>query len=227
MDQGLLIGEVAAQTGVSRKALRLYEARGILPPARRTSSGYRTYSRDVLGVLHFVTQARRLGLTLSEIGSIVALRCAKPGPCVNVRALLERKIAELDDVRRELRRILDSWEASSQRPGGNAEDRVREAQGAAGDRAGQGRRQRHPVPRREGGRGEPKAGGLNHSGAGAVRDGAEAERQDPGHDAAVGPELHPGLGCLARRAPRKEVAYALRPPEVLLRLSSADRGYHS
>ena len=82
---GLLIGEVAARSGVSRKALRLYEARGILPAPRRTPSGYRTYSADVLGMLHFVTQARRLGLTLREIGRIVALRCAKPWPCVHVR----------------------------------------------------------------------------------------------------------------------------------------------
>ena len=47
MDRGLLIGEVAARTGVSRKALRLYEARGILPPALRTASGYRRYPADV------------------------------------------------------------------------------------------------------------------------------------------------------------------------------------
>jgi MerR family copper efflux transcriptional regulator len=114
---GLLIGEVAQRTGLSRKALRLYEARGILPPARRTSSGYRTYAPDVLGLLHFVTQARRLGLTLAEIESIVALRCARPGPCAHVRALLERKVTELDDLGRELRRILNTWDASSQRQG--------------------------------------------------------------------------------------------------------------
>src|SRR5207245_3572684 len=117
MEHGLLIGEVAARSGLSRKALRLYEARGILPPSRRTPSGYRTYPSDVVGVLHFVAQARRLGLTLAEIGSIVALRRAKPGPCVHVRALLERKVADLDNLRRELRRILDSWDASSQRRG--------------------------------------------------------------------------------------------------------------
>lgn len=40
---GLLIGDVAAKSGVSRKALRLYEAAGILPAPRRTASGYRTY----------------------------------------------------------------------------------------------------------------------------------------------------------------------------------------
>ena len=40
MEHGLLIGEVAARSGVSRKAIRLYEARGILPPPRRTPAGY-------------------------------------------------------------------------------------------------------------------------------------------------------------------------------------------
>jgi DNA-binding transcriptional MerR regulator len=80
-------------------------------------SGYRVYPQDVLDVLHFVTQARRLGLTLAEIGSIIALRCAKPGPCAHVRTLLERKLVDLDGLRRELHRILDSWDASSQRRG--------------------------------------------------------------------------------------------------------------
>ena len=117
MERGLFIGEVATRSGVSRKALRLYEARGILPAPRRTTSGYRVYPPDVLGVLHFVVRAQRLGLTLSEIAAIVALRCAKAGPCVHVRALLERKIADLDAMRRELSSILDSWATSSRQPG--------------------------------------------------------------------------------------------------------------
>src|SRR5712691_5533921 len=78
---GLLIGEVAARSGVSRKALRLYEARGILPRPHRTGSGYRVYPTDVLGLLAFVGQARRLGLTLAEIGHVVALRRAGAAPC--------------------------------------------------------------------------------------------------------------------------------------------------
>jgi DNA-binding transcriptional MerR regulator len=117
MQRALFIGEVAARSGVSRKALRLYEARSILPAPSRTVSGYRVYPPEVLGVLHFVVRAQRLGLTLTEIATIVALRCARPGPCVHVRALLERKVADLEAVRRELRGILDSWAASSRRPG--------------------------------------------------------------------------------------------------------------
>jgi DNA-binding transcriptional MerR regulator len=116
-DDALRIGEVAARSGVTRKALRLYEARGIVPKARRTAAGYRVYPPDVLGLLHFITQARRLGLTLKEIGHIVALRCAKPGPCVHVRALLEQKLADLDSLRREVKKILNTWDASSARRG--------------------------------------------------------------------------------------------------------------
>ena len=43
--------EVAAKSGVSRKALRLYERTGILPPPRRTAAAYRVYAQDTLAVL--------------------------------------------------------------------------------------------------------------------------------------------------------------------------------
>src|SRR5881628_1062295 len=113
---GLLIGQVAARSGLSRKALRLYEARGILPPPRREPSGYRRYPADVLRLLTFVGQARRLGLTLSEIKHIVALRRSGSAPCVHVRALLEQKAADLEGMLAGLRDILDSWRATKRRP---------------------------------------------------------------------------------------------------------------
>jgi DNA-binding transcriptional MerR regulator len=87
-ERALRIGEVAARSGISRKALRLYETRGIVPKPRRSPAGYRVYDINVLGILHFVTQARRLGLTLKEIGDIVALRCTKPGPCIQLGVLI-------------------------------------------------------------------------------------------------------------------------------------------
>jgi MerR family transcriptional regulator, copper efflux regulator len=58
---GLLIGEVAARTGVSRKAVRLYEASGILPAPRRIAAGYRLFEPGTEATLAFVTQAQRLG----------------------------------------------------------------------------------------------------------------------------------------------------------------------
>jgi MerR family copper efflux transcriptional regulator len=106
---GYLIGELAQRSGLSRRALRLYEARGILPSPRRTPSGYRVYGREVLDILTFVTEGRRLGLTLSEIRHIVVLRRACSPPCVHVRQLLEDKVQTLEAVLSSVRSVLKSW----------------------------------------------------------------------------------------------------------------------
>ena len=99
---GLLIGAVAARSGVSRKAIRLYEAAGILARPARTRSGYRLYPPATLAVLGFVAHARRLGFTLAEIRDIVAIRRAGGLPCPHVRALVRRKARELDRTVRDL-----------------------------------------------------------------------------------------------------------------------------
>jgi MerR family transcriptional regulator, copper efflux regulator len=113
---GLSIGEVAAKSGVSRKALRLYEKAGILPPARRTGSGYRVYEPETLALLGFVTQARRLGFRLDEIKRIVTLKRSGRTPCKHVLDLvhlklenIEQALTDLAEVRGQLRGLLRSW----------------------------------------------------------------------------------------------------------------------
>src|SRR5205823_3009888 len=61
---GLLVGDLARKAGTTRKALRLYEAAGLLAPARRTSSGYRLYSQEALPLLAFILKARRIGFSV-------------------------------------------------------------------------------------------------------------------------------------------------------------------
>jgi MerR family transcriptional regulator, copper efflux regulator len=108
---GLLIGQVAARTGVSRKALRLYEGDGILPPPRRVASGYRVYDGEVLALVAFVKQAQRLGFRLDEIKEIVAMRRAGRVPCPHVRALVRQKAAELDQRLADLMQVRNSLRA--------------------------------------------------------------------------------------------------------------------
>lgn len=116
--QGMLIGELAAVTGVSRKAIRLYEAAGILPAPARTAAGYRVYGKEVEDLVRFVALARRLGFGLAEIQEIVAIRRQGQAPCEHVRTLAERRLAavekafgELKLQRRMLRNLLASWQA--------------------------------------------------------------------------------------------------------------------
>jgi MerR-like DNA binding protein len=50
----------------------LYEARGVLAPASRTSSGYRQYNDDDVQHLLFIRRARGLGLPLGQLKALTA-----------------------------------------------------------------------------------------------------------------------------------------------------------
>ena len=119
---GLLIGEVASRSGVSRKALRLYERTGILAAPRRTGAGYRVYGPDILAILAFVAQARRLGFHLDEIREVVQIKRSGRCPCPHVLDLVRQKVEELDhtladltEVRRGLQELLRASLRSARR----------------------------------------------------------------------------------------------------------------
>ena len=113
---GILVSELAKRTGTTRKALRLYEAAGLLAPDRRTAAGYRVYGADAVPVVSFILKARRAGFTVAEIRDIVRLRRSGQAPCDHVRALidaklvnLERALADLKMARDELTAIRKTW----------------------------------------------------------------------------------------------------------------------
>lgn len=101
----MTVGEAARRAGVSPKAVRLYETKGILRPAERTRSGYRTYSEQDVQVLRFVRRARALGLRLKEIGRILDLQRQGAQPCGTVVQLLEGHVRDIDRTMRELRAL--------------------------------------------------------------------------------------------------------------------------
>ncbi len=73
MKDGLmLIGELADFFGVSRKALRLYEKKGIIKPARiDAGNGYRYYAPEQVQQLNALLELKALGFSLDEIKGIV------------------------------------------------------------------------------------------------------------------------------------------------------------
>lgn len=69
MDESLLsIGELAARSGLSSKALRLYDESGLLVPRRvDPSTGYRSYGTDQVGRARLIAALRGLGMGLARI----------------------------------------------------------------------------------------------------------------------------------------------------------------
>jgi MerR family copper efflux transcriptional regulator len=108
------IGELARELGVTTKALRFYEERGLLPRPARAPSGYRDFSADDLGRLRVVVGLRRLDVRLDEAAELAGL-CAD-GQCDRVtdgvrlviarrRAEIAQRTAELDLLDADLARL--------------------------------------------------------------------------------------------------------------------------
>jgi len=93
---GLTIGQASQQTGLSSKAIRIYERKGLLPKADRTSSGYRLFQGNDVDVLRFIRQARSIGLRLDEIKDVLDLQRSGQRPCETVIAMLDAHITEID-----------------------------------------------------------------------------------------------------------------------------------
>ncbi|MFB7274644.1 MerR family transcriptional regulator [Streptomyces sp. NPDC056244] len=63
------IGEAAAVTGATPRALRFYEQRGVLPPPARTPSGQREYGPVEIARVRVIRELLTLGLTVEDLRS--------------------------------------------------------------------------------------------------------------------------------------------------------------
>src|SRR5688572_33352274 len=98
MPDSLDIAEVARLTGLTSRALRFYEARGLVTPLR-TASGRRHYGPAELERLHQIVAMKRAGLTLAQIHSMTA------GRRIDLRALVAAQIEVLADRERDRKSV--------------------------------------------------------------------------------------------------------------------------
>jgi DNA-binding transcriptional MerR regulator len=78
-DRMLSIGQFARASGLTAKALRHYDAVGLLAPAMvEPGSGYRRYSTDQLASARLIRRLRHLELPLSEVDRLIRLQGQDP-----------------------------------------------------------------------------------------------------------------------------------------------------
>lgn len=102
---GMTIGELARAAQVPTSTVRFYERRGLLKPDSRTRSNYRTYSARTVERLKFIRAAQATGFGLKEIGEMLALTDSDAPPCAEVEALIDRRLADVRQRLRELKRV--------------------------------------------------------------------------------------------------------------------------
>ncbi len=111
----VLIGQLATRTGVSTKTLRFYEAEGLLDEPERLPNGYRTYDGTAVDRVGFIRQAQSAGLTLAQVGEILAIRDRGDPPCAHVADLVEDRLEEVDRRIHELQATRDTLRELAER----------------------------------------------------------------------------------------------------------------
>jgi DNA-binding transcriptional MerR regulator len=110
VSSGLAIGELAQQAGITIRALRFYQSKGLLPRHEGQTGLFSQEDRDRLT---FILRGKRLGFTLAEIGEMLAARArgvagALPisrKKCIEQIRLLEQQRNDIDRALAELRQI--------------------------------------------------------------------------------------------------------------------------
>ncbi|ADI07657.1 MerR family transcriptional regulator [Streptomyces bingchenggensis BCW-1] len=154
------IGDAAAAAGLTPRALRYYEERGLLT-ARRTSSGHRDYTAEDVRHLRAVRELLTAGLTIEDVRALVAAIGAlpanrrdrptrgeprtdgsradgsradgEPGLCTLPNMIVRRRLAYLDE---RIERLTELRDGLAHRVGGPLRDLGRDLDPARTPAAG-------------------------------------------------------------------------------------------
>lgn len=121
------IGALATQTGCSVPTIRYYEEIGLIPRARRHSSGHRVYEPAAAQLINFVRRCREFGFTIEQVRSLASLSRNRRRDCAEARDIAQehlngvrKKLLELVALERTLARFIEACNSTC--AGGEAPD---------------------------------------------------------------------------------------------------------
>ena len=86
---GMSIGQLAGQFGLSRSTLLYYDSIGLLKPSGRSRANYRHYTQQDCRRLQLICMYRQIGLSMAAIAEILN------APQSGVQDILEKRLCEL------------------------------------------------------------------------------------------------------------------------------------
>ena len=137
------IGSAAATTGLTKKAIKYYEAEGLVTPRTDPQSGYREYDDEAILRLELIHTLRLLDVPVVEVREVLAgdtaitealqralerttgrIERLEEGRLI-LRSLLDRAPAAAADLRDEVRRLRSSVQAAREERGLHLADTLR------------------------------------------------------------------------------------------------------
>lgn len=110
--EALTISQMADKSGLTPRALRFYESKGLLAPAREGRG--RVYTQTDQRHIALILEGRKLGFTIAEIGQMIAADVGAAAPqslkmtrekCLEQIEHLEKQLRETTEALAELRRM--------------------------------------------------------------------------------------------------------------------------
>lgn len=95
-DRQYTIGELAEAFGLTTRAIRFYESKGLISPPRKGVA--RAYSRRERARLSLIQRGKNLGFSLDEIGEWLSLYDGDPSQVTQSQVLLGRVDKALFDL---------------------------------------------------------------------------------------------------------------------------------
>uniref|UniRef100_UPI004055DC6F MerR family transcriptional regulator n=1 Tax=Acetatifactor sp. TaxID=1872090 RepID=UPI004055DC6F len=97
MKDKMTSGEIARKTGLSQKAIRLYDEKGLLKPAEYSEGNYRLYDKESLLVLEKIIALKQVGFSLEKIRENL-----NQGNDIDVCDSLKQQIKLLEEKKHQL-----------------------------------------------------------------------------------------------------------------------------
>lgn len=103
MDEKMTSGEIAKKAGVSQKAVRLYDEKGLLKPSGYSDGNYRLYDKEALQILEKIVALKQIGFSLEEIRDNLTSGDAK-----NIEEALRIQLKVMEEKRYRTEMVIDA-----------------------------------------------------------------------------------------------------------------------
>ena len=103
MEKKMTSGEMAKKAGVSQKAIRLYDEKGLLKPTEYSEGNYRLYDDAALQILEKIVALKQIGFSLEEIRDNL-----KSGEANDIKGALEIQLQKMEEKKYQLEKITDA-----------------------------------------------------------------------------------------------------------------------
>lgn len=101
MNDKMTSGEIAKKAGVSQKAVRLYDEKGLLKPSDYSEGNYRLYDTAALQVLEKIVALKQIGFSLEEIRDNLI-----QGEASNVEEALKIQLKNMEDKKYRIEKVI-------------------------------------------------------------------------------------------------------------------------